>query len=69
MTIDLTPIFIEHVAGNRGPDPADPNGRHQPNYGVTASMMGNIVSLVLTFRAGSAYCCYEPGCHLPLAPA
>jgi hypothetical protein len=68
MTIDLTPIFSEHLAGNRGPDPADPNGRQQPNYGVRASLTGNTISLFLTFRAGSAYCCYESGCHLALAP-
>jgi hypothetical protein len=66
VVVDVTPIVAEHLADNRGPDPADPTRRQRPDYGVVACLAGDVLDVVLTFRGGSAYCCYEPGCHLPL---
>jgi hypothetical protein len=54
------------LARNRGLDPLNPEGRQPPDYGVTATLEGSILDMVLTFRKGSAYCCMEWGCHLPL---
>ena len=64
MPIEVTPVFVEYLAGNRGPDPNDPDRRQQPNYGVTATLDGAILCVELTFRNGSAYCCPEWGCHV-----
>jgi hypothetical protein len=66
MTIDVTSVFAAYFARTRGPDPNDPDHRQVPDYGVAASLDGNVVNLELTFRRGSAYCCYEYGCHLNL---
>jgi hypothetical protein len=66
VAIDVTPILSEYLAGNRGPDPADPDRRRRPDYGVTATLAGTVLEVVLTFRRGCAYCCYEWGCHLDL---
>jgi hypothetical protein len=66
MTVDVTPIFVACLARNRGLDPNDPDQRQAPNYGVSASFEGSVVNLTLTFRSGSAYCCFEYGCHLDL---
>jgi hypothetical protein len=38
-----------------------------PDYGVIASLDNGAIDLILTFRTGSAYCCYESGCHLALS--
>src|SRR5262245_26903435 len=54
------------LARNRGPDPLNPDRRRAPDYGVAASLEGNTLAVVLTFRRGAAYCCMEWGCHLPL---
>jgi hypothetical protein len=40
--------------------------RQSPDYGVLASLDGDRIDLALTFHTGSAYCCYEAGCHLDL---
>jgi hypothetical protein len=45
----------------------DPDTRHSPDYGVSASLDASILDVVLTFRSGAAYCCMEPACHLALA--
>lgn len=66
LPIDVTPIFAAYLARNHGPVPGDSELRQPPNYGVFASLDGALIDLVLTFRAGSAYCCYEWGCHLNL---
>lgn len=66
MAVDVTPVFATYFARNRGPVPGDPDARQSPDYGVSASMDGGVIDVVLTFRAGSAYCCYEWGCHLNL---
>ncbi len=66
MTLDLTSLFETYFAKNRGPVQGDPDGRQAPNYGVTASLDGKVIEMTLTFRAGSAYCCCESGCHLAL---
>jgi hypothetical protein len=66
VSIDVTPVFAAYFARNQGPVPGDPDSRQPPNYGVSASLDGAVVELVLTFREGSAYCCYEWGCHLNL---
>src|SRR5207249_3237120 len=66
LAIDVTTILAGLLARNRGPDPLHPDRRQPPNYGVAASLEGNVLSMVLTFRKGSAYCCMEWGCHLPL---
>jgi hypothetical protein len=57
MAIDVTPVFAAYFARNRGPDPINPDQRQTPNYGVVASLEGGVVSLEMTFRRGSAYCC------------
>jgi hypothetical protein len=67
MAVDVTPVFAARLARNRGPDPNDPDRRQAPDYGVSASFEDGVVNLVLTFRSGSAYCCYEYGCHLDLS--
>jgi hypothetical protein len=64
--VDLTSVFAAYLARNRGLVPGDPDARQPPDYGVSASLDGAVVELGLTFRAGSAYCCYESGCHLNL---
>jgi hypothetical protein len=63
---DVTPIFVELLAENRSPDPSDPEHRQRPNYGVVATVAFDILEVELTFRSGSAYCCYEWGCHIAL---
>ena len=66
MAIDVTPVFAAYFARNRGPVPGDPDTRRPPDYGVSATLDGGVIALELTFRAGSAYCCSEWGCHLAL---
>ena len=66
MAVDVTGIFAEYLAGNRGPDSANPERRQTPSYGVVATLMGDILEVELTFRRGSAYCCWEWGCHVAL---
>jgi len=66
VAVDVTPVFAAYFARNRGPVPGDPEARQPPDYFVSASLDGAVVDLALTFRAGSAYCCYEWGCHLSL---
>jgi hypothetical protein len=63
---DVTPVFAAYFARNRGPVPGDPDARRPPDYGVSAHLDGAVVELALTFRAGSAYCCDQWGCHLNL---
>src|SRR3954464_10192156 len=41
--------------------------RRGRRYGVAAALTGRVIELALTFRAGSAYCCSEWGCHLGLS--
>jgi hypothetical protein len=64
--VDVAPVFAACLACNRGPVPGNPNVRQPPDYGVSARLHGEVVELVLTFRAGSAYCCDQWGCHLDL---
>jgi hypothetical protein len=64
MTVDLTAIFVEYLARNRGPDPNDPDYRQRPNHGIEAELDGNILKVELIFRKDSAYCCYEWECHV-----
>jgi hypothetical protein len=59
VTVDVTPVFRNYFARNRGPVPADPNKRQPPDYGVSASLFGEVIDLTLTFRTESAYCCCE----------
>jgi hypothetical protein len=66
VAVDVTPVFAAYFARNRGPVPNTPDARQPPDYGVSASLDGGVIELALTFRAGSAYCCYEWGCHLNL---
>jgi hypothetical protein len=66
MTLDVTHILEEMLAGNRGPNLLDPGARQPPKYGVSASLEGNILDVVLTFQKDSVYCCMEWGCHLSL---
>jgi hypothetical protein len=67
VAVDVTSVFAAYFARNRGPVPGDPDARRQPDYGLSASLDGGVIDLALTFRAGSAYCCYEWGCHLALS--
>lgn len=64
--VDITPVFSEYLARNKGPVPRNPELRQAPNYGVSATLKDSVIDLTLTFRSGSAYCCYESGCHLKL---
>jgi hypothetical protein len=60
METDLTPVFEELFATNRGPDGA------RPDYGIRAvcpSSAMDEIQLTLTFKTGRVYCCGEPGCH------
>ena len=66
MAVDVTLILKELLAANRGPNPTDPETRQSPDYGVTASLDGNVFDVVMTFKKGRAYCCMEWGCHLAL---
>src|SRR5439155_1767726 len=66
MALDVTLTLKELLAENRGPNPLDPETRQPPNYGVVASLEGNILAVVLTFRKDCTYCCMQWGCHLPL---
>jgi hypothetical protein len=66
VSVDVSPVLAALLARNRGPVPGDPDSRRAPDYGVTASLDGQSLALTLTFRAGSAYCCCEWGCHLDL---
>jgi hypothetical protein len=66
MALDVTAALRAVLAGNRGPDPDDPDGRVPPDYGVRASLIDARLELELTFRAGAAYCCMEIGCHVGL---
>jgi hypothetical protein len=64
--IDITQIFASYLARNSSPDPTNPERRQTAEYGVAASLDGNVIDLALTFHRGAAYCCYEHGCHLAL---
>src|SRR5262245_60272453 len=64
--VDVTSILAQLLARNRGPDPLNPGNARTPDYGVAGSLDGHTLSVVLTFRSGAAYCCYEFGCHLAL---
>jgi hypothetical protein len=66
VTLDLSAMFTKTLSRNRGLVPGDPDARRPPDYGVSALLEGRQVTMTLTFRAGSAYCCYETGCHLDL---
>lgn len=66
MAVDVTPVFAEYFAGNRSPDPNDPDHRQRPNYGVVATLAGSVLEIELRFRSGSAFCCPQWGCHLAL---
>jgi hypothetical protein len=66
VALDVTPVFTGYFSRNRGPVPGDPQTRQPPDYGVSATLEDGLIELELTFRARSAYCCYEWGCHLAL---
>jgi hypothetical protein len=66
VTIDITHIFANYLARNSSPGPTSPERRQSAEYGVAASLDGNVIGLALTFCRGAAYCCYEHGCHLAL---
>ena len=60
MKTDLTDVFAEFFASNRGPDGLC------PDYGIRAaadSQQTHDVELTVTFKTGSRYCCGEAGCH------
>ncbi len=64
MAIVVMETFVEHLGRNRGPVPCEPGSRCTPNYGVVATLEGDVLEVDLMFRAGSAYRCYEWGCHI-----
>ena len=64
--MDVTPVLIAYLVGNRGLDPPDPDRRLPPDYSVAATLHGHVLDLTLTLRRGRAYCCAEWGCHLGL---
>lgn len=63
MAENITPVIANLLARNKGSVPGNPQVRQTPNYGVTASLEGAVLEMMLTFRAGSAYCCCQSGCH------
>jgi hypothetical protein len=63
----VTSVLAAYFACNRGRVLGNPDARQPPDYGVSARLDGRVVELSLTFRAGSAYCCSEWGCHLSLS--
>jgi hypothetical protein len=66
MTVDVTPVLAKYLAPNRSPDPTNTYGTRPSEYGVSAAWESGVINLLLTFRCGSYYCCYERGCHLDL---
>jgi hypothetical protein len=66
MPVDVTLILKELLAANRGPIPTEPGTCQSPDYGVAASLEGNVLDVVLTFKKDRVYCCMEWGCHLAL---
>jgi hypothetical protein len=66
MAVDVTLILKELLAANKGPNSIDPETRQSPDYGVAASLEGNVLDVVLIFKKDRAYCCMEWGCHLAL---
>jgi hypothetical protein len=66
MAVDVTVILQELLAANRGPHPTDHETRQSPDYGVAATLEGNVLDVALTFKKDRAYCCMEWGCHLAL---
>jgi hypothetical protein len=66
VAVDVTLVLSELLARNRGPDPLNPDRWQPPDYGVSASLEAGTLEMMLTFRSGVTYCCYEPGCHLGL---
>jgi hypothetical protein len=66
LAVNVTLVLSELLARNRGHDPLDPDRRQPPDYGVSASLEAGTLEVVLTFRSGATYCCYEPGCHVRL---
>ena len=56
----LQEVFIEYFAGNRG------SRNRKDHYGVEVVLISSDpleLDLVLTFKAGERYCCFESGCH------
>ncbi len=66
MAVDLTSVFAAYLSCNRGPMADNPAAREPPDYGLSARLDRAAIELAMTFRAGSAYCCFEWGCHLDL---
>jgi hypothetical protein len=66
MEFDLTVVLAEWLSRNRGPDPESPGVRTRPGYVVSGSLEDDLLRVRLTFPAGRAFCCFEPGCHLAL---
>ncbi|QDV32447.1 hypothetical protein [Tautonia plasticadhaerens] len=66
MRVDISGCLAAYLAGNRGLVPGAPDASRPADYGVSAILDGGVIRLTLTFRAGSAYCCRQPGCHLDI---
>ena len=64
--MDLTPIILELLTNNRGPNPLSPDSRTTPNYGIDATLEGNVLKMALTFHSKSSYCCMDWSCHLAM---
>jgi hypothetical protein len=64
--IDVSSIVADYLADSRGPIPDDPEHRKRPDSGIVAKLTDRVLEIELTFRSGSAYCCYEWGCHVAL---
>jgi hypothetical protein len=63
---DVSPILRRMLSRRGGPDPDHPPRRRAAVYSLRASLMGDLLRVKLTFLSGVTYCCFEPGCHLPL---
>lgn len=66
MATDVTDALQEFISNNEVPHPAGAGLRQRPDYGITASLEGDCLTMTLTFRSSRRYCCMEWGCHLPL---
>ena len=66
MAVDVTGILKVMLGRNWGPNRRTPERREVPNYGVAATLVGDVLNVVLTFQKDCDYCCMEWGCHLML---
>jgi hypothetical protein len=62
-TTIITGVFSEWLSHNRGSSLSDQRKRIRPEYGLSARLTGELITLKFTFRRERAYCCMEWSCH------